>query len=599
VPYRDANDRAEIHKLLALDAAGIEVPPGNKLPRTVDTRHFKIITSQSRNPDAAWKWMHFETTNMDVVHAECRRGTVPQRRDAMKHLGDPEWFPYPYQAQVYDTIENHCEMWPTQPLHGPVQVLRNDEVFRRWFYQGEEKDLATILRRARDEVARFSAAANEGLAEDIRDGKVRPEDWTFADWDAARGGEFFRRQQEAFAAQELKARIDEATARLERLHPGSPESPRQVLWVPAMMAAAVLCWLLARALRDARTGRPMLADAAAGARRGWPAYVFVLPGMTVLFAFVMYPSLYQLYLSLHKGSGLAPLQYIGWENYRRVLDFTYEHWDRAFWTKVLPNTALYMVIVTAGQIAIALLFASLLNMPLRANRLYRVLFFIPLVTSLAIVSVIFIGLLAGPESGLNHFLKGIGLAKLPYWLGLVDDPSKPFDWLSGTGGPSWLRTDLMMVMLVGLWHGLPYTIILLLAGLQSISPTLYEAAKVDGAGAWKRFRHVTIPEILPILIVIAFNALIGASKAFSAAYVLTEGGTDHSSELVSTYVFKWGFTRPQGMDAKLGYASALGVVFSVVLAVLSFTNFYLIVRRWKRRMAMERAAAGGPADARR
>jgi len=113
---------------------------------------------------------------------------------------------------------------------------------------------------------------------------------------------------------------------------------------------------------------------------------------------------------------------------------------------------------------------------------------------------------------------------------------------------------------------------------------------VDGAGAIKRFWHVTIPEILPILIVIAFTAFVGAARAFSVVFVLTEGGADHSSELVATYIFKWGFMKPEGREANLGYASALGVVYSLMLALLTIANVVIIARRWKRRLATEQAA---------
>jgi ABC-type sugar transport system permease subunit len=115
---------------------------------------------------------------------------------------------------------------------------------------------------------------------------------------------------------------------------------------------------------------------------------------------------------------------------------------------------------------------------------------------------------------------------------------------------------------------------------------------VEGASSAHRFRHVTLPEILPILLILAFQAFIGAAKAFSVVFVLTEGGINHSSELVSTYIFKWGFMKPEGREANLGYASALGIVYSVLLAALTLTNVIIIARRWKRRLEME-AQAGG------
>jgi ABC-type sugar transport system permease subunit len=161
-----------------------------------------------------------------------------------------------------------------------------------------------------------------------------------------------------------------------------------------------------------------------------------------------------------------------------------------------------------------------------------------------------------------------------------EDPGQ-YDWL----GP---RSDLAMVMLVGMWHGLPYIIILLMAGLQSISPSLYEAAKVDGANASKRFFHITLPELAPILIIIVFQSFLGAARAFSVSLVLTEGGVNHSSELVSTYIFKKGFMKPEGQVPDLGYASALGIAYSLMLAALTITNVFIIARRWKQRLANER-----------
>jgi len=251
-----------------------------------------------------------------------------------------------------------------------------------------------------------------------------------------------------------------------------------------------------------------------------------------------------------------------------------------------------MVVVTAGQIGIGLFLASLLNMPLKANKFYRVLFFIALVTSLTTVSVILIGLLKGEDCGLNQFFlwlhaKAQMLFGLDIWIPRQD--GKLINWL----GQQW---DLWTVMAVGTWYGLPYNIILLLAGLQSIDPQLYEAAKVDGANAWRRFWHVTVPEILPILIVIAFQAFIGAARAMGIVLVLTEGGIGYSSELVALYIFRKGFMKPEGQVPDLGYASALGIVYSFMLAALTVTNVVIVARRWKRRLAAEAAGkANGPA----
>jgi ABC-type sugar transport system permease subunit len=248
-----------------------------------------------------------------------------------------------------------------------------------------------------------------------------------------------------------------------------------------------------------------------------------------------------------------------------------------------------MVVVTAVQISAGLLLATLLNKSWRGGSALRALFFMPLVTSLSAVSVVFIGLLGGENSVLNSVLDSTGLANLPYWMGLVERPGLRLDWL---GNP---RTDLACVLGVGIWHALPYTIVLFLAGLQSIPAELYEAARVDGAGAWQRFINVTVPELLPITVLIAFNSLIGAAKAMAVVLVMTGGGgATRSSEVVATYIFKWGFTRPPDQQPDIGYASALGIVYALFLGLLVAINLKFIAgRTFVRFLRINRSYAGG------
>jgi ABC-type sugar transport system permease subunit len=596
-----ADEKREIHSLLELDELGLELPPGNRLPRTAKD-NIQFFTSLCRDPEATWEWLHFLSRDPNVLKADARRGTVPQTRTAIKHLGDPEWFPYPYQMQVYDIIENHCAKWPERPLHGAVQPQTKMRVFWKYFYEAEESDdLSEIVAKAREEVKEFNEAVNRDLAISIKNGKFQPEEWTFPEWDPKKAEKFFRIQQQSGTDPEDQAKLEKIRKDLQAYLKENPQgsildengqirddiwrwrasgSAWQLAWIPALMAAVVLGWLGWMSLRNARSSENLLAETRNQASRNWDGYVFILPGMLAIFAFAIYPSIYQLGLSLYSGDGLGVMQYVGWENFDRILNPFSDRWDAAFWYKVVPNTLMYMIIVMVGQIFIGLVIASLLNLPLRANRVFRVLFFIPLVTSLAIVSVILIGLLRGEQSGLNEFLVDVGLGDLPYWLGLVENAGDRHDWLGQ-------ETGLYTVMAVGIWHGLAYNIILLLAGLQSIPPQLYEAAKVDGASAVQRFIHVTIPEMAPILIVIAFNAFIGAAKAFSSVFVLTEGGADHSSELVATYIFKKGFMKPEGTEPDLGYASALGVVYALMLAGLTITNVVIITKRWKRKLKMQ------------
>lgn len=601
-----ARHKTEIEGLLGLDQLGISLPPGNKLPRGTG-EGLSFFTSLARDPEAAWEWIHYGVEDEKVVQRQTRRGSVPMVRTAVEHLGDRNWFPYAYQAQVYDLIQHESELWPNPAQHGPVPVANEQEIFFRLFHQQDGRPLPQILEEARADLARFSEAANQDLARRIADGATRPEAWTFPDFTPENAGRFFDRQQDQSRNPEIAARLDtlrEALVAFAADHPRHagllnseqsalredlweyehPANPVIALWVPGLMLATICLWFVVNALRNRKRRTEWWRETRNGAKRRYHAYLFVLPGMALLFFFAIYPSLYQFHIALHRGDGLGAMQPVGLDNFARILNPGHQRFDAVFWTTVLPNTLVFMVGVTAAQVGIGLMIASLLNLPLRANSTYRVLFFIPLVTSLAVVSVIFIGLLKGEDSGLNQWLLSMGWENLPYRLGLVDEPGGMINWLGET-------TGLAAVMFVATWHGLPYTIILLLAGLQSISPDLYEAARVDGASAWQRFRHVTFPELLPILVIITFQALIGAAKAFSVVFVLTEGGINHSSELVSTYIFRWGFMRPAGREADLGYASALGIVYSLLLAALTLANVILIARRWRRRLDAEHAPA--------
>ncbi len=604
VPYgNELEEKAEIEALLGLDQLGISLAPGNPLPLASNTG-VKFLTSACRSPEATWKWLHDGSENEDALRRAARRGTVPTETRAREFLGDPDWFPYPYQAQVYDIMDNHCAMWPQKPQHGPVEVPSDLDVLYKHFYSDTDQSLPEVLKAIQEELTAYSQAANAELAERILTGLTQPDTWSFPAFEAESSEDFFTLQQERALNPEIESQLEQIRADLIQQARKDPrltarlltpdgaglrpdlwqftpaDSPWQTLWVPGLMLGCVLLWFLVNGIRNQRQRQVWWQQTKRESRQNWQGYVFMFPGLLLLFAFAIYPSFYQFSLSMQRGDGLGTMQWVGWDNFARILNPNHPRFDAVFWNTVLPNTLLYMLVVTCGQLVFGLMIASLLNLPLKSNSVYRVLFFIPLVTSLAIVSVILIGLLKGEDSGINQFLISMGWQNLPYRLGLTDSPGEMINWLGE-------KTGLWTVMVVGIWHGLPYNIILLLAGLQSISPALYEAAKVDGASPLQRFRFVTVPELLPILIIIAFQAFIGAAKAFSLVFVLTEGGINHSSELVATYIWKWGFMRPEGRDADLGYASALGIIYSLLLMSLTLANVIIIARRWKRRLSTD------------
>jgi ABC-type sugar transport system permease subunit/ABC-type glycerol-3-phosphate transport system substrate-binding protein len=539
------------------------------------------ITSPCKSPDAAWGWLHYGS-DPAVDKINTRRGTLPSTRDALARIDDPEWFPYPYQKQAVGLLLD-SQAWPQPPKHNPVDVPDFAEVIHTAFFSRDGPEAA--LRKAREGLTRFSAACNEDLGRNIAANEVSPAQWTFPDWDPSRANVFYDRQRKYAQRPDVVAAIEQRKERLPVQYRDvsweykPPGNPVEVLWIPGFLAALAAGFLVWAAWRGRRPGQPGLRETLARAREHREAYVFVLPALVFITSFALYPSLYQFYLSFHSGTGIGTLRPVGWGNFERIFR------DKVFWTRILGNTALYMAVVTAVQVAIGLVLASLLNLPLKANRAYRVFFFVPLVTSLAAVSIIYIGLLKGDNSGVNQMLGAVGLdKKLPALLGLTDGAQR-VDWL---GDP---RTDLFCVMGVSIWHGLPFTIILLLAGLQSISPELYEAAKVDGASALQRFRHITIPELLPVLVVICFTSLVGAARALTAVLILTEGGKEHSSDVVALYIFKWGFTNPPDQTPDVGYASALGIIYALLLCGFALFNVWFIARQWRRRMQLR--PAGG------
>ncbi|MCC5828362.1 MAG: ABC transporter permease subunit [Phycisphaeraceae bacterium] len=545
----------------------------------------QAITSLSDSPRQAWMWMQYGQSP-EVQRFGTMRGSMPGTYEVAEFLNDPEkraeWFPMPYQPDAWRVFNEHSQLWPEPPAHDRVRATRPEDLLRGAFFETGMNE--GVLQGLRD----FSDQANESVRQRIEEGRIQPlSHWRFEDWDATRAAEFFRRQQMAGVDDEAMAQVEALRAQLpEHLRDLEPQelafkpgtSPLIALWIPGMMSLVIAGWIGWLAFRKHPNGQSRLKPTLRDARRHWEAYIFVIPAMLALFTFVLYPAIYQFYLALHSGSGLGALRYVGIDNFARVFG------DKTFWHRVLPNTLVYVVGVTAVQVSLGLFLAMMLNLPLRANRVFRIMFFIPLVTSLAVISVIFLGLLGGTDSALNEVLSSLGLDRLPYWLGLVEEPGRAVDWL-GHGS-----TALYMVMVVAIWNALPFTIILFLAGLQSISPDLYEAARVDGAGPAQRFVHITIPELSPILIVILFNSIIGAARAFGSVWVLTEGGPEHRSEVAATYIFKWGFTRPDNQDPNLGYASSLGIVYALLLGTVIAVNVWFIASRWRKRLALEQQA---------
>jgi multiple sugar transport system permease protein len=277
-------------------------------------------------------------------------------------------------------------------------------------------------------------------------------------------------------------------------------------------------------------------------------YACILPWLVGFLCFVAGPMLATFVISFLDWSMLAPPEWAGIDNYTRLVK------DPLFYT-VLFNTAFISCLSVPLQLTIALIIALGLNEKIRGVSLYRTIFYLP--SQMPVVASALLWLwVFNPEFGLaNALLTTLGLTPLR-WL-FDPDLSKP------------------SIVLITLWGGIGTPLIIFLAGLQSVPETLHEAASIDGAGAFARFRHVTLPLLSPIIF---FNLIIGIIASFQAYFTLvfitTQGGPANSSLIYIVYIYYKAFR-----DFDMSYAAALAWVLFLIVVVLTALNF-LLARFW-------------------
>ena len=279
------------------------------------------------------------------------------------------------------------------------------------------------------------------------------------------------------------------------------------------------------------------------------SWLFVAPAVGLFLVFVVVPIIVSFCWSFTAFDVIHPARFTGLANYVRILCH-----DPRFW-KALVNTSLYVVGVVPSGIVIALLLAVAMEEPIRGKYLFRTLYFMPYATAVAAISVIWKWLFAGEKYGLINY----GLIKL----GL-----QPIDWLSST---TW---TLPAIMIMSVWAGLGYNLILFSAGLQTIPQSLYEAAEIDGAGWCQKFWHVTLPLLRPMLTFVVIMSVITSYQVFDQVYIMTSGvgegaigGVLDSALTIVAYLYDMGFQRFQ-----MGYASALAFLLFVSLLGLTLFN---------------------------
>lgn len=271
------------------------------------------------------------------------------------------------------------------------------------------------------------------------------------------------------------------------------------------------------------------------------ALLFLLPNLLGFLVFIVYPVLKSLYISFFNWDGLGTKEFIGLENYLSLLsDSTFRV---SFW-----NNIHYTVVTVPLSIILGILIAMLMNVRMKGIQVFRVIYFLPQITSMIAIGIVWTTVLAnyGP---INQFLMTLGMENPPQWL-------SSSDWA------------LISVEMVSIWRSMGYNAVILLAGLQGINAELYEAAKIDGAGAFRRFFSITLPMLSPTIFLCLVMQLIGSFKVFDTIMSMTQGGPGRATNVLTYYIYQKAF-----VDWKFGYASAVAYVLFAIIMILTLIQF--------------------------
>lgn len=277
-------------------------------------------------------------------------------------------------------------------------------------------------------------------------------------------------------------------------------------------------------------------------------YLFLLPNILGFLLFSLVPVVATLAISTLNWDLIRPPIFTGVDNYVTLLTN-----DQIF-RQVLVNTVYFVAGVVPLSIVLSLMLALAMNSGLRGISIFRAIFFIPVITSSVAVAMLWRWLYNTDYGLINTGLAAIGLPYIP--------------WLSST---EWA---MPAVIIMAVWKNLGYNMVIYLAGLQGISPSLYEAAALDGAGGWARFRDITIPMLGPTTFFILVISIINSFQVFDLAFILTQGGPGIATNTIVMYIYNQGFQFFQ-----MGYAAAIAWVLFIAIFIITLVQMRL-QRRW-------------------
>ncbi|MGP4042081.1 carbohydrate ABC transporter permease [Gracilibacillus sp. D59] len=272
------------------------------------------------------------------------------------------------------------------------------------------------------------------------------------------------------------------------------------------------------------------------------AVIFLLPHLLLFLAFMLLPVIGSFVLSFANWDMLSPIEWVGFGNYSEL--FNDEIFVEVFW-----NTIIFTAVSVPVGIFISLLLAVALNQKIRGIKFYRVAYFLPVISSMVAVAIIW-QWIYNPEYGFLNYLLG----------------------LFGINGPNWLSSQtwaLPAVILTSIWKNLGFNMLIFLAGLQGIPESYYEASELDGASVIQKFFHITVPLLSPTTFFVTIMSLINSFQVFDTVYLMTGGGPGRASSVIVHYLYQSGFEY-----FRMGYASAMAYVLFFLVLVITIFQFW-------------------------
>ena len=283
-------------------------------------------------------------------------------------------------------------------------------------------------------------------------------------------------------------------------------------------------------------------------RRSLAAFLWVTPALLLYGLFTLVPLISGLWLALLRWDGIEPARYVGLDNFERM--FRDEKLTRA-----MAHNVQYAVGTVSGKIVLSLGLALLLNQALRGRVFYRTALFLPVVMSFGVVGILWNWIYNDDFGLINNLLRAVGFDVLAR------------DWLGDT------RVALWSLIAVDIWKWYGFHLVIFLAGLQTIPAELYEAARIDGASAWRRLIGITLPLLQPVMLVNVTLSLLGAMNVFDIPYIMTQGGPVDATNVVALHVYLQAFK-----FNRLGYGAALSYALFVVITVIALVQIWVLSR---------------------